>query len=100
MDDARTAGLLDIVEVMDNGSDAPGTVLEDCSPEFLNCFETADLIIAKEQGNYETLSDELFNIAFLFKAKCPVIADHIGLPVGTHVLKMSHKAGSPNRTVT
>jgi len=89
MDDARTAGLLDIVEVMDNGSDAPGTVLEDCSPEFLNCFESADLIIAKGQGNYETLSDEQRNMAFLFKAKCPVIAAYVGIPVGTHVLTIN-----------
>ena len=32
------------------------------------------------------LSDVPYNIFFLFKAKCPVIADHIGLPMGTHVL--------------
>jgi len=86
MADARAAGLHKIVEVIDNGSDAPGTVLTDCSQEFIRRFTEADLIIAKGQGNFETLSDEPYNIFFLFKAKCPVIAEHIGLPMGTHVL--------------
>jgi len=83
--DAEAAGLGDLVEVIDNGSDAPGTILADCSESFRERFTTADLIIAKGQGNFETLSDEMANIYFLFKAKCPVIADHVGLPVGTHV---------------
>lgn len=86
MEDARATGLCEIVEVIDNGSDAPGTVLKDCKPEFLRLYENADLIIAKGQGNYETLSDEQRDIAFLFKAKCPVIAAHVGMPVGSHVL--------------
>ena len=86
MTDAEAAGLHELVEVIDNGSDAPGTVLADCSPDFVRRFNQADMIIAKGQGNFETLSDEPYNIFFLFKAKCPVIADHIGLPLGTHVL--------------
>ncbi len=84
--DARAAGLHEIVPIIDNGSDAPGTVLTDCSQEFRNHISQADLIIAKGQGNFETLSDDPYNIFFLFKAKCPVIAAHIGLPVGCHVL--------------
>jgi len=84
--DARTVGLHEIVEIIDNGSDAPGTVLSDCSPEFVERFEAADLIVAKGQGNFETLSKEPRNIFFLFKVKCPVFAIHIGQPVGTQVL--------------
>ena len=85
MADAEAAGLCGLVETIDNGSDAPGTILSDCSEDFRRRFAEADLIIAKGQGNFETLSDETANIYFLFKAKCPVIADHVGLPVGTHV---------------
>jgi len=83
--DAETAGLPSLVEVIDNGSDAPGTILADCSEAFRRRFAEADLIIAKGQGNFETLSEEPDNIFFLFKAKCHVIADHVALPVGTHV---------------
>lgn len=84
-DDAEVAGLCQIVEVVDNGSDAPGTILADCSDDFRRRFEAADLIIAKGQGNFETLSDEDANIYFLLKAKCSVIAARLGVPVGTHM---------------
>jgi len=84
--DAKAAGLHDLVEVIDNGSDAPGTILTDCSPAFQRRFDQADLIIAKGQGNFETLSDVPANIFFLFKVKCPVIARHIGAETGSLIL--------------
>lgn len=85
--DAHAAGIHDLCEVIDNGSDAPGTVLEDCRQHFRKTFDAADLIIAKGQGNYETLSDVSANIFFLFKIKCPVVASRIGLDMGTHTLE-------------
>ena len=87
--DAELTGMTDIVELIDNGSDAPGTILEDCSPGFRTRFKKADLIIAKGQGNYESLSDIKKNILFLLIAKCPVIARDIGCDVGSLVLKTS-----------
>ena len=87
--DAKAVGLHEICEIIDNGSDAPGTLLEDCSRAFRQRFADADLILAKGQGNFETLSEAPDNIFFLFKVKCPVIAAHIGLPVGANVLARS-----------
>lgn len=84
--DAREANLHEIVEVIDNGSDAPGTIIENCSQTFREQFERADLIIAKGQGNFETLAETQANIFFLLKVKCPVIAANVGREVGTHVL--------------
>jgi len=89
MEDAQLAGLTKIVEVIDNGSDAPGTILESCSQSFRDRFDKADLIIAKGQGNYETLSDIDKNIFFILKAKCPVIAGHLGCEVGEMILRKS-----------
>jgi uncharacterized protein with ATP-grasp and redox domains len=86
MADAYAAGLHEIVKVIDNGSDAPGTILSDCSPEFQGCFKNADLIIAKGQGNYETLNTEGKNIFFLFRVKCAVVASHTGFEPGANVL--------------
>ena len=83
--DAQAAGLVDITAVMDNGSDAPGTLLDDCSDAFKQRFFDSDLIIAKGQGNFETLSDAPYPIIFLFQAKCPVIAEHAQVPLGSHV---------------
>jgi damage-control phosphatase, subfamily I len=86
MVDAETAGLTEIVPVIDNGSDAPGTVLEDCSPAFRRRFEEADLIISKGQGNYETLGELPRPIYFLLCVKCPMVARHTGCPVGRMLL--------------
>ena len=88
--DARATGLDALVVVIDNGSDAPGTVLDDCGEAFLRYYREADLIIAKGQGNFETLSNAPDNIFFLFQAKCPVIAAHVGQPVGTHIMTRSN----------
>jgi uncharacterized protein with ATP-grasp and redox domains len=88
--DAHTVGLHTLVEIIDNGSDAPGTLLADCSQEFRQRFASADLIIAKGQGNFESLSHGTGrapgNLFFLFKVKCPVVANHVGQPLGMQML--------------
>ena len=89
MRDAEDTGMVELVEVIDNGSDAPGTILCDCSEAFLERFQNADLVIAKGQGNYETLSEVDKNIYFLLKAKCPVIARDIGCQMGSLVMRRS-----------
>jgi len=89
MEDAEITGLTEVVEVTENGSDNPGTILETCSEGFRRRFDEADLIIAKGQGNYETLSDVDRNVFFILKAKCPVIARHLGCEVGTMILRRS-----------
>lgn len=86
VEDARAAGLHDLVRVISNGSDAPGTILDDCSPEFREEFSKAGLVISKGQGNFETLSDTTANVFFLLKVKCPVVAQHASLPLGAHAL--------------
>lgn len=88
-EDAEFAGFADSVLIIDNGSDAPGTVLEDCSKAFCDYFDQADLIISKGQGNYETLSGVQAPIFFLFTVKCQLVADQIGEPTGTMVAKKS-----------
>jgi uncharacterized protein with ATP-grasp and redox domains len=88
-EDADVAGFAGLIPVIDNGSDAPGTVLEDCSEEFREHFDQADLIISKGQGNYETLSAVRAPIFFLFTVKCPIVSAQIGEPTGTMVAKRS-----------
>jgi len=86
-EDARVAGLSDMVRVIDNGSDAPGTILNTCTQSFLRVFDHADVIIAKGQGNYETLNDVDRPLYFLLKAKCSVIAADLGCEIGSIVVK-------------
>jgi uncharacterized protein with ATP-grasp and redox domains len=84
--DVEAAGLTG-VQILDNGSDAPGTILEDCTDTFRTRFLEADLVIAKGQGNYETLSEAPRPVWFALMAKCAVIARHIGCERGAFVLR-------------
>ncbi|MFP4418861.1 MAG: damage-control phosphatase ARMT1 family protein [Chitinispirillaceae bacterium] len=87
-EDALWAKLPDIVPVITNGHDAPGTVIDKCSEGFRKTFDEADLIIAKGQGNFETLSETRGKrIFFLLQVKCPVIARDAGYPHGSFVVK-------------
>jgi len=91
MDDAVETGLTETVRVIENGSGMPGTVLNSCSAEFLKVFHNADVVIAKGQANYETLSSTDRDIYFVLKIKCPVIARDIGYRRGDClVLKNAH----------
>ncbi|MBN1756750.1 MAG: DUF89 family protein [Chitinispirillaceae bacterium] len=84
MDDAEAVGLTGMVRVLSNGSGAPGTILKECSTEFMHLFEAADVVIAKGQGNYETLSGTTGKrIFYLLQVKCPMVASEIGLSVGS-----------------
>ncbi|MBD3415097.1 MAG: DUF89 family protein [Candidatus Aminicenantes bacterium] len=89
MQDAVAAGIDKIAQVVSSGSDAPGTILEYCSREFLDILEKASMIISKGQGNYEALSELQKPVFFLLKAKCPVIAQDIGVPEESIILKGS-----------
>jgi uncharacterized protein with ATP-grasp and redox domains len=86
-EDALAAGLDQVAEVVSNGSDAPGTILDRCSKEFRKLYDEAELVIAKGQANYETLSAEGPRVFFLLQTKCPVIARDVGVPTGSIVLK-------------
>ncbi len=98
MEDAEEADLTDIVTVIDNGADAPGTVVELCSEEFRARLQASDLVISKGQGNYESLSKIENETFFLLKAKCHVVAEDIGCPVGDIVVR--HKPKTPPKEPT
>ncbi|MFO8090726.1 MAG: ARMT1-like domain-containing protein [Desulfatiglandaceae bacterium] len=89
IEDAEKSGLCEVARVVSSGCDAPGTLLKRCSERFVEIFNSADIIISKGQGNYESLAGEKAPIFFLLKVKCPVIAQHIGTETGVMVLKDS-----------
>ncbi len=81
-EDALFAGLDRYARIISNGTRCPGTVLEECSPEFRELFVAADLVIAKGQGNFESLSEVEREIFFLLTLKCSVAARHMAELVG------------------
>ncbi len=92
VEDAKYAGIDSIAEVIagDEGQaiSAPGTLLSRASPEFMDRFTDADMVISKGQGNYESLSDVTRSMVFLLMVKCPLVARDIGMEVGNPVLKV------------
>ncbi|MGC9469857.1 MAG: damage-control phosphatase ARMT1 family protein [Anaerolineae bacterium] len=87
LDDAKAAGLDRVANLVTTGVDAPGTILARSSRAFRELYNQADVIIAKGQANYETLSPGDPRLFFLLKAKCPVIARDLGVPQGAIVIK-------------
>jgi uncharacterized protein with ATP-grasp and redox domains len=86
-EDALAAGLDLVAEIVDTGLDAPGVILPRCSEEFRRLYDKAELVVAKGQANYETLSEEGERVFFLLQTKCHVIARDVGVPVGSIVLR-------------
>ncbi len=85
--DAIDSGLNDVAKIISSGSPVPGIILPLCNKEFLEIFDTADMVISKGQGNYEGLSDAGRSVFFLLKAKCHVIAKDLNVKENDIVLK-------------
>ena len=69
-EDAYQVGLDQVARVTDTGVDIPGTQLSACSEAFQDLFRRADVILAKGQGNFETLWGCGANVYYLFLCKC------------------------------
>jgi damage-control phosphatase, subfamily I len=86
-EDAYKCRINEYATVISSGSDGPGTLLDLCTQEFLDIYNSADMIISKGQGNFEALSDEKKPIFFLCIAKCSVVAEELGCNFGDIILK-------------
>lgn len=79
-EDAYAVGIDKYAKVVSNGDYSLGTVLERASDRFKEIYKKADVVIAKGQANYESLSEEKDkNIYFMLMTKCEVIASDIGV---------------------
>lgn len=80
MQDAEKIGLCDIVGVIENGTDIPGTQLDCVNAQTLKAINNANIIISKGQGNFETLYGCGKNIYYIFLCKCDLFVKRFGLP--------------------
>ncbi len=89
-EDADAVGFDKVCEIIETGTNDIGAPLEKVSAEFLEDFNSADVIIAKGHGNFETLNEVVKeNLFFILKAKCEVVAEKLRVKVGDSVLKCS-----------
>ena len=61
-------------EFVDTGDDTPGVALSRAKKEFLDVMRSCDMVIAKGQGNFETLDVYDRPIVHLLRVKCPAVA--------------------------
>lgn len=88
--EAMEVGMDKVAKIISNGDDAPSTLLKSVSKEFIEIYNSADLIISKGMGNYEGLMDETDpRLFFLLMIKCPVIGRKIGAKNGDFVVKQN-----------
>ena len=83
-EDAGAAGIP--FRVIDNGTCIPGTVPEKIGPEAKYALDNADVIIAKGQGNCESLYGYEKNIYYAFLVKCGRFIRQFGKPKFTPML--------------
>ena len=87
VEDAIQVGLDSVADaVLGNGSDVAGTVITKVSKEALDALHKADFIIAKGQGNYESLGDCGLNVYYIFMCKCSRFVDKLGVPLYSGVI--------------
>jgi uncharacterized protein with ATP-grasp and redox domains len=97
IEDANAAGLEEACVVIESGTDSVGVNLEESSEEFRKELKSADLIIAKGQGHFETMEDMLLPIVFILKAKCKTVADYLGVEPKSSVVMLSRFYSSQAR---
>lgn len=80
--DAAESGI-NFAPIVDTGDATAGVSFTRSSREFLDRLNSADLVIAKGQGNFESM-EHIFKrpVFYLFRAKCEVIASLLGCPMG------------------
>jgi len=81
-EDAEHVGLASLCEVIDNGGAFIGSPLGLVPPAFIDRLRRADMLVAKGQGNYETLDEFPGDVFLILRAKCEAIAAHMGVKYG------------------
>ena len=85
-EDARYVGLDSIAEIISNGSSMAGTVYEMLPDDAKAAMDHADVILAKGQGNYETLSGQGRHIFYSLLCKCDLFTNRFKVPKLTGLL--------------
>ena len=86
LEDAVQVGLTEMTNVRGNGSDIAGTCIEELSEEARKIIYDSDVILAKGQGNFETMQMCGLNVYYIFMCKCEMFARKFQVPRFTGML--------------
>ena len=79
-DDAAYVGLDKIAKIISNGDAIAGTVYDLMPQTAKKALDEADIILAKGQSNYETMSDQGRHIFYAFLCKCDLFTGRFNVP--------------------
>ena len=82
-EDAEAAGIPELARVIDNGSSISGTQIQFVGEDLRRELETADVILSKGQGNFETMHGCGLNVYYVFLCKCEWFVKLFHLPMLT-----------------
>jgi uncharacterized protein with ATP-grasp and redox domains len=92
LDDARQIKLEEVAQIITTGNNHIGVRLEEASKEFLKYLSIVDLIIAKGQGNYESIMEieSLVRkpIVYILRSKCIKVAEMLGVKQNGNIVKV------------
>jgi len=91
LEDAEVSGMSKIADkVITTGTDAVGLMLKEFSKEFLEVYDSVDLVFAKGMGYAETLTEYKLKKphVLLFRTKCNPVANFFGVPRDKNVAKL------------
>lgn len=83
--DAEYAGIDKLGVLVPNGNSVAGTVYKMLSGEARQSIDSADVILAKGQGNYETLSGSGLHVFYSLLCKCEPFTRRFQVPLFTGV---------------
>ena len=79
MEDAKMVGLTEEVPVVTNNTSIQGVVFSKLTEEVKGLLDSADIIISKGQGNFESMHGCGKNIYYLFLCKCDMFSRRFGV---------------------
>ena len=79
-EDAEQVRLGEVARIVDTGCGIAGCPEGRLSPACLAALDTADVLIAKGQANYETLCGCGRNLYYVFMCKCQLFMDRFNVP--------------------
>jgi len=91
LEDAEVSGMSKIADkVITTGTDTVGLALHEVSADFLDVYNSVDLVLAKGMGYAETLTEYKLKKphALLFRTKCNPVANFFGVPRERNVAKL------------
>jgi len=91
LEDSEVSGMSKMADkIITTGTDAVGLAFKELSAEFLDAYNSVDLVFAKGMGYAETLTEYKLKKphALLFRTKCNPVANFFGVARGKNVAKL------------